>query len=380
MKITDIKIHILEQDEPRAEQYMFEIPNQLGVKFDRRSRPVEGKARFPFIRILTDAGIEGWSTGWYGAQAAEAFSEQLLEAYKVDLIGKDPLDREYIWQMLWYADRFKWVPRWRIGYLDVALWDIAGKYAKLPINKLIGGFRQRVPAYLSSPNFPEIGDFVRQALAIKEAGCKGYKLHSRLGPDKDIQVARAVREAVGPGFYLMHDPVQTYTFSEALRVGRALEELDYYWLEEPLQDYEVINLKKLSDALDIPVIATEVAFGAPYTVAQFLAQGAVDAVRGDAIVSSGITGLLKVAHLAESFSLNCEVHLRGPIFGFAHAHVLAAIRNCDFFEFNPPHPLESALVRNPLTLEDGHVAAPTGPGLGIELDWDELERRTVKVL
>ena len=380
MKITDIKIHILEQDEPRSEQYMLEIPGLLGVKFDRRARPVEGKAQFPFIRILTDAGIEGWCTGWYGAGPAEAFAEQLLEAYKVDLVGKDPLDREYIWQMLWCADRFKWVPRWRIGYLDVALWDIAGKYAKLPICKLLGGFRDRVPAYLSSPNFPNMEDFCRQALEVKEAGYKGYKLHSRLGPNMDIEVAKAVREAVGPDFILMHDPVQTYTFSEAVRVGRALEGLDYYWLEEPLQDYDIMGLKRLADALDIPVIGTEVTFGAPYTVAQFLAQGAVDAVRGDVVVSSGITGLMKVAHLAESFGANCEVHLRGPIFGFAHAHVLGAIRNCDFFEFNPPHPLEAALVRNPLALEDGHVAAPTGPGLGVELDWDELERRTVKVL
>ena len=152
MKITDIKIHILEQDEPRVEQYMFEIPGLLGTKFDRRSRPAEGKARFPFIRILTDAGR-------YGAQPAEAFAQQLLEAYKPDLIGRDPLDREYIWQMLWYADRFKWVPRWRIGYLDVALWDIAGKYAGLPIWKMLGGFRERVPAYLSSPNFAEVEDF-----------------------------------------------------------------------------------------------------------------------------------------------------------------------------------------------------------------------------
>ena len=380
MKITDIKIHILELDESCVEQYMFEIPGLLSIKFDRRSRPVEGKARFPFIRVLTDAGIEGWSDGWYGALTPEAFSQELLDAYKVDLIGVDPLDREYIWQMLWYADRFKWVPRWRIGYLDVALWDIAGKYAKMPVCKLLGAFRPRIPAYLSSPNFPDVEDFVRQAHEIKQAGYKGYKLHSRLGPQKDIEVARAVREAVGPEFILMHDPVQTYTFTEALRVGRALEELDYYWLEEPLQDYELMNLKKLTDALDIPVVGTEVAFGAPYTLSQFLAQGAVDAVRGDVVVSSGITGLMKVAHLAESFGLNCEVHLRGPLFGFAHAHVLAAVRNCDFFEFNAPHPLESALVRNPLTLDEGYVAAPTGPGLGVELDWEELERRTVTVL
>jgi len=380
MKITDVKIHILEQDQPRSEQYMFEIPGLLQTKFDRRSRPAEGKARFPFIRILTDVGIEGWSTGWYHSQPVEAFAQELLNAYKVDLIGVDPLDREYIWHMLWSADRFKWVPRWRIGYLDVALWDIAGKYAKLPIWKLLGGFRDRVPAYLSSANFPKVEDFVQQALEIKKAGYKGYKLHSRLGPDMDIKVAAAVREAVGPDFILMHDPVQTYTFSEAVRVGRALERLNYYWLEEPLQDYDILGLKKLADTLEIPVIATEVAYGAPYTVAQFLALGAVDAVRGDVVVSSGITGLVKVAHLAESFRVNCEVHLRGPVFGFAHAHVLSAIRNCDFFEFNPPEPLEASLVKNPLALVDGCVSAPQGPGLGVELDWAELERRTVKVL
>jgi len=199
----------------------------------------------------------------------------------------------------------------------------------------------------------------------------------------DIQVAQAVREALGPDFTLMHDPVQTYTYPEAVRVGRALEDLGYKWLEEPLQEHDILAYKKLCDTLDLPIAAAEWVHGGPHAVATRLAMGAADIVRGDAVVSGGITGLVKVAHVAEGFGVQCEVHERGPVFCFAHAQVLAAIANCEFFELNgidPLSPTETPLVKNPIQIEDGYLLVPEGPGLGVELDWDEIERRTLEVL
>jgi L-alanine-DL-glutamate epimerase-like enolase superfamily enzyme len=272
-----------------------------------------------------------------------------------------------------------------LGYADVALWDITGKAANLPVYKLLGGFRDRIPTYVSSGNYPTLEQFVEFGLRVQAGGYKGYKLHSRLGPEMDIHVARAVRETLGPDYTLMHDPVQTYTTPEALRVGRALEELNYKWLEEPLQEYDVLEYKKLCEALDIPIAAAEWVFGGPHAVATRLAMGAADIVRGDTIVSGGITGLLKVAHVAEGFGVQCEVHERGPLFCFAHAHALAAISNCEYFELNgvnPDAPTQAPIpiVVNPIRVEDGDLMVPSGPGLGIELDWDEIERRTVEVL
>ena len=142
-------------------------------------------------------------------------------------------------------------------------------------------------------------------------------------------------------------------------------------------------LKKLCETLDIPIAASEWVFGGAHHVATLLSQGAADIVRGDAIVSGGITGLMKVAHVAEAFGVQCEVHERGPAFCFAHAHAIAAMANCEYFELNgvdPAAPTASVLVGNPVAVEDGHILVPQGDGLGIELDWDELERRTVEVL
>ena len=384
MIITDVKIHLLQLDEMRRQPEMFVIPGQNRVQFDRRFFPGTEPQHLALIRIMTDVGIEGWCDSFYVFGPTRAFAESWLDAFKPELVGVDPLDREFIFQKLWFANRFNWMLHpWMLGYADVALWDIAGKYARLPICKLLGAFRDRIPTYVSSGNYPKLEEFVEFGLRVKALGFKGYKLHSRLGPERDIQIARAVREAMGPDFMLMHDPVQTYTYTEAVRVGRALEELDYTWLEEPLQEYDLAALSKLCATLDIPIAAGEWVYGGAHVAATMLSQGAADIIRGDAIVSGGITGLMKVAHIAEGFGVNCEVHERGPAFSFAHAQAVAAISNCSLFELNgvnPDSPTAHPIVKNPIQFEDGHLVVPQGPGLGLVLDWDEIERRTVQVL
>jgi L-alanine-DL-glutamate epimerase-like enolase superfamily enzyme len=383
MKITAVKVQLLRQDRPRPVREMFVIPGQARVQFDRRARQGDQPAHLALIRVQTDAGIEGLCTAFYTWGPAEAFAETFLDAFRHELVGSDPLDREYLYQKLWFANRFNWLHPWMMSYVDVALWDIAGKAAGLPVCKLLGRFRDRIPTYVSSGNYPELERFVEFGLRVQAAGHKGYKLHSRLGPEMDIRVARAVREALGPDFTLMHDPVQTYTYPEAVRVGRALEELNYTWLEEPLQEYDLPAYKKLCDTLDIPIAAAEWVFGGAHAAATRLSMGTLDIVRGDTVVSGGITGLMKVAHVAEAFGANCEVHERGPLFCFVHAQALAAMSNCEYFELNgvdPDHPTESPLVKHAIVVEDGHMVVPSGPGFGVELDWDEVERRTVKGL
>ena len=383
MLISEVKIHLVQMDGKRARREMFVIPGQHRVQFDRRAMPGDDPEQLCLIRLITDQGIEGWCTSFYTFGPARAFAETWLDAFRDELVGADPLDREFIFQKLWFANRFNWLHPWMMSYADVALWDIAGKRARMPVGKLLGAFRERIPAYVSSGNYPELEHFVEFGLQVQECGYKGYKLHSRLGAERDIQVATAVREALGDEFTLMHDPVQTYTYPEAVKVGRALEELDYKWLEEPLQEHDIGALKKLCDSLDIPVAAAEWVFGGAHHVATLLAQGAADIVRGDAIVSGGITGLMKVAHVAEAFGVPCEVHERGPSFCFAHAQALAAMANCEFFELNgvdPQNPTGSPLVKNPVVVENGCIVVPQGDGLGMELDWEELDRRTVEVL
>ena len=339
---------------------------------------VDIKVHFPLslMRIITDEGIEGWCNG-----VSEEGARSIFHTYRKDLIGVDPLDREYIWQRLIYHDRVSYLPQALRGAVDVALWDIAGKAAGLPIHKLIGGFREKIPAYWNG------GNSIEDALQVKEAGLFGYKDHFRDGPDKMIKFATELRAAVGEDMYLMHDAVfQNYTLDEALKVGRVLGKLNYHWFEEPLKDFDIIGLKKLSDNLDVPIVAPEYIGGSLYSTAQYLALQAVDTVRASATWRGGITDLLKIAHLAESFGVNCEITSHGPVWSFAHANAIASIRNCDFFEFGDRTAITTGklqgepIVTNPLTFQDGYVSVPTEPGLGIILDWDVVNDRTDKVL
>ena len=324
------------------------------------------------LRILTDATVEGWCLG-LDLQVAQHIQSSCRDA----LIGQDPMNRERIWQELVRRDRFNYLPHTVRGYVDVALWDLLGKITNLPVFRLIGGFRDRIPCYKSGGDLATVDDYVRDALQAKEEGFFGYKDHCYRGVDTMIEVARAVRQAVGPDFYLMHDCVQNYTYTDAIRVGRVLQEEDYFWFEEPLRDYDLMGLKKLSDALDLPIAAAEYLPGSIYSTSQLIAQQAVDIVRASVPWRGGITDMIKIARLAEAFGVNCEITSVGTMNGFVHAHVIGAIRNCTFFEgWRIGSQGGEPLITTPLDLREGHLPVPTGPGLGVELDWDEVEKQT----
>lgn len=120
-----------------------------------------------------------------------------------------------------------------IGVVDVALWDIAGKVAGLPIHKLMGAYRDRVPAYASSEVLPSASAYAEQAVQFKEAGWAAYKIHPPQRLRDDIAACEAVRRAVGDDYTVMLDSTWGYDYPTALRVGRAVEEMNYYWYEDP---------------------------------------------------------------------------------------------------------------------------------------------------
>ena len=328
------------------------------------------------LRILTDADVEGWCLG-----VDRPVAHHIQSSCRDALIGQDPMDRERMWQELVHRDRFRYLPHTVRGQVDVALWDLVGKITNLPVFRLIGGFRDRIPCYKSGGNLPQVEDYVEDAVQAKEEGFFGYKDHCYGGAEMMIQVARAVRAAVGPDFYLMHDSVQNYVYVDAIRVGRELQEQDYFWFEEPLRDYDLAGLKKLSDALDLPIAATEYLPGSIFSTSQVLAQQAVDIVRASVPWRGGITDMIKIARLAEAFGVNCEITSVGAMNGFVHTHVIGAIRNCTFFEGWKVGSLGGEpIIKNPLEIQEGHVSVPTGPGLGVELDWDAVEAQTEEIV
>jgi len=341
-----------------------------------------GKSTFDFlvITLKTDEGVEGTSFGFAG-RGAEMAGQIASSALKPFFLGKDPLARERHWKEFRTYDRW-WnhVPIYSYGPFDICLWDIAGKVAGQPLYRLLGEYRDKVPVYASSFVLKTPQAYAEQAAAVQRRGWHAYKLHPPGDYEFDLKAYRLCREAVGPDFKLMADPVAAYNHEQALRVGRELERLNYYWLEEPLFDVDFNGLRKLTSSLDIPIIGTEVLQGSQYLTAECIATGVVDMVRTDVSWKGGVTPVMKTAHLAESFGVQCELHttIYHPL-EVVNLHCCCAISNCEFFELLYPLSYMEFGMKNALDIDtDGYARPPQQPGIGVEFDWDFIESCTIQ--
>jgi L-alanine-DL-glutamate epimerase-like enolase superfamily enzyme len=330
---------------------------------------------------MTDVGLRADTFGFAGRGARMA-GEIAATVLKPFFLGRDPLYRERHWHDLRMVDRW-WnhVPIYSYGPFDIACWLIGALAARQPLYQYLGAYRDRVPVYASSLVLATPEEYAQQALEVQAQGWAAYKLHPPGDVAFDLQAYRACREAVGDGFILMADPVAAYTHGQAMRVGRELERLGYHWLEEPLFDVDFHGLRELTRALDIPICGVEVLPGSHYSAAECIASRVVDIVRTDVSWKGGITPVMKTAHLAESFGVQCEIHtaIYHPL-ELVNLHCCAAIKNCEFFELlYPVEPYRFGLAQ-PIEIEDGAAVLPRGPGLGIDLDWDFIEDATFDIL
>ena len=195
-------------------------------------------------------------------------------------------------------------------------------------------------------------------------------------------MSRVVRNAVGDNMDLMLDSMWSYTYEDALRVGRAVEDLNYLWYEDPLVEDDIYNYVKLKSRLDIPIMSTEYAPGRFFGMAQWIQQQATDMLRGDVAVTGGITPLIKTAHLAEAFHMKCEIHHGGnSLNNVANLHVILAMNNCDYYEVFPSSGANKfGLVEDVEVDSNGLIYAPELPGLGYEIDWELIDRGKVQVV
>jgi L-alanine-DL-glutamate epimerase-like enolase superfamily enzyme len=332
------------------------------------------------LRLGTDTGLSGHATA-LAARSSTVTQAYLHENIAPVVMGRSPVEREAIWHELWTIDRhLTFFPIYLPGPVDVALWDLAAQDAGLPLYQFIGACRTSLPTYASSLFMPRVEDYVEQLRAYRARGFPAYKAHP-FGPwRRDIEIHRALREAAGDGYVLMSDPVADYSLEEAIRVGRDLERLDFHWFEEPFRDFELAKYQKLCAALDIPVAGTETTHGGPWGVAQAIAFHAVDIVRADVSWKGGVTGTLKIAHLAEGHGLRCEIHCTTMGFtDIANLHVSCAIRNCEYFELLVPEEPFCFPMKDPYPIDRQGIAhVPQAPGIGVELDWDAIDRTCVE--
>ncbi|MCI0545890.1 MAG: mandelate racemase [Candidatus Rokubacteria bacterium] len=368
MKITDVTLTL------------FEWPGIPATTYGRHTGRFEGKSQLGLLTVSTDEGVEGHAFLGSAMRGAQMDAASLIHYLKPVVMGQDPLDRERLYQGL--CHRIRNTTYRAIGAVDVALWDIGGKVAGLPIHKLLGSYRDRVPAYASSAVLPSPEAYAEEAARFKTDGWTAYKIHPPTDPAVDIECCRAVRKAVGEGFTVMLDSTWAYQYPEALRVGKAIEALGFHWYEDPLADDDLLSYVKLKAQLHIPILATEYTPGGFTAFAPWITAQATDYLRGDVAVKGGISSLVKSAHLAEAFHMNFEVHHGGnSLNNVANLHVILAIKNCEFFEVLLPAGAQKYGLAEDIEVDrHGLVHAMNGPGLGAAIDFDLIASRKLAVL
>lgn len=263
MKVVEVQAYAVE--EPVMHQFVW-----------RRGLPGSGETgRTTWLRVMTDEGIEGWSSIPRGELVLDLVRHRIRDT----ITGKDPLQKELRWHEMWELDRIEELPLYALGAVDVALWDITAKAAGFPLYQLLGGYRDSIPAYASTVTFASTEEYLDVADQCLEYGFKAMKLHAWGDARKDAKLCQDLRAHVGPDITLMYDGSAGFNPYEALHLGRALEEADYYWYEEPMREFSIGAYRRLCEDLDIPVLSAETSDGAHYNVADFIRHGAADMVR-----------------------------------------------------------------------------------------------------
>ena len=350
MKITNVKVEMFNwKSEPwkTGVGTTFGETRQLGI-----------------VTVETDEGVSGNAFLGSSRMGANHFAPGLIEFIKPIVMGRNPQDIGAIWWDMWKMNRS--VSTYVIGAIDICLWDINGKIAGQPIHRLLGTCKDSMPVYSSTAYHETKEEYAEEAIRFKEMGWQAHKIHPHGNPKYDIEICRAVREAVGDDMKLMLDSMWAYQYEDAMRVGRAIEELNYYWYEDPLVEEDIYNYVKLHQKLDIPIMSTEYAPGRYYGMTSWITQYATDILRGDVAVTGGITPMVRLCHLAEGFNMKCEIHHGGnSLNNVANLHIMMAVPNCEFFEFFPCTGDNMYGLVNDVDMTGGMVHAPDRAGSGL---------------
>lgn len=368
MKITDITLTL------------FAWRGIPPIRYGAHAAQQSGESQLGLLAIETDQGVTGHAFLGSSTNPADTEAAALIRSLKPLLLGADPFDRELLNQRLW--SRLRQTSTRAIGACDVALWDLAGKALGVPVWRLLGRCREAIPAYASSAVLPSAAAYAEEAVRFRDAGWAAYKIHPPQRLRDDIAACEAVRRAVGDDYRVMLDSTWGYDYPTALRVGRAIEEMGFYWYEDPLHDQDIYNSAKLREALRIPLMATEYPMTGLESYAAWIMARATDYLRGDVAVKGGITTVLKTAHLAQAFRMNYEIHHGGnSLNNLANLHIAMSIPNTEFFEVLLPEAAQKYGLLAEIEIgADGMVRAPDKPGLGAEIDFALIEREKLAVL
>ena len=373
------------------------MPEVLGY-----SQQYYAKRTAHLVEVETDEGITGWGECFGPGNVAIANKGIVEKALQPMILGMDPMDRDVIWHKVYNLLRDhgqKGMPMQSLSGVDIALWDIAGKVADLPLCKLIGGqFRESVSVYgygmMLRPEPVEslVDRFVDEAAQIRDMGFSATKMKIGLGPKDDVRLAQAVRRGIGDDFDFMADANHCYTTSDAFYVGRALDELGAYWFEEPIAPEDYTGYAELRAGLKVNISGGEAEFNR-WGWKALLEARALDIAQPEVCALGGISEYLRVLAL-------CHAH-HTPVVNHVWGSAVAVATNMQLLAAMPPLPgglfprepmlefdttdnkFRDNLLQEPLNVQQqvketgGRVSIPTGPGIGVTPDQDFIDHYRV---
>jgi L-alanine-DL-glutamate epimerase-like enolase superfamily enzyme len=327
----------------------------------------------PMVRIFCDDGSEGTGYSYTIGNGGSAVIALLRDHLAPRLLGKDAEMVEEIWKDLFFythATSVGAITSIALCVVDTALWDRRCRVAGLPLHVMAGGAQRRIPVYDTEGGWLHLqpGALVENALAAKAKGFRAIKVKiGRPTVAEDVARLSAVRKALGPGYDIMTDANQGFTVSEAIRRARHYEALDVAWFEEPLPAEDLNGHVLLSQSTSVPIAIGESLYH-PAHFREYLQRGACNIIQVDVGRVGGITPWLKVAHLAETFNVQVCPHYLMEI----HLGLCCAIPNATWLEHIPQ--LDD-ITRSRIPIKDGYAVPSAQPGLGIDWDWNAIERR-----
>lgn len=329
------------------------------------------------LKLSTDEGIYGIGEG-FALGCLDAVAAYTKECLEPRLVGKNPLEIEYLWNKI-YQETFRFGKRGigiaALSAVDIALWDIMGKIAGLPVCCLLGKAHDCLLPYASAGYYAEgktLSDLQKEAEGYREQGFRMMKM--KVGgakPKEDMKRVEAVREAVGKDMKLAVDANNAWDYETALKMARFFETQDISFLEEPLSsdDWEVSA--KLANAVDVPIAGYETELTLQ-GLKPFIVNNGVDIVQTDVIWTGGISEAKKIGILAEAFGKKLLMHFSASMVSLAANLQLAlSLARSEYIEYTlDDNPLRDRLSKVPVAMEDGFIQIPELPGIGVDLDWD----------
>jgi L-alanine-DL-glutamate epimerase-like enolase superfamily enzyme len=328
---------------------------------------------FVIVRITTDQGLEGVGVTYHEV-GGEATREVIRRNIAPKLIDRDPLETEAIWQELFHHLRGigrKGLTFCALSAIDIGLWDLKGKIVGLPVSRLLGGNRTRVPVYASggwtSYDDDQLVDEMRGMVA-RGFGAIKFKVGFGGGQQlaRDVERVRKVREAVGPGIRLLVDANNCFDAATAIQLANRIREFDITLFEEPVFADDIPGLARFRRGTDIPLATGEHEY-TKFGVRDLLLAEAADFVQVDGARAGGYTEMLKCAALTQAWNVRFAPHAMENV----HLPLVAALPNAPFLErLLMFEDITAAVFKNAAVPVDGFMTVPDLPGIGLELDMD----------